>query len=290
MGHSPYLISTAEALQRVFVPSVRPSPKLSLRPRRVSLHPFTYSAQRQASTRPKPGAFNLAGKFVSSAKSGPQSSPSNLYPRDEAINSSRIHLVQPDSKLSAPQSLLSLLRTIDRKTHYVEQHDEFEGLPVCKLINKAEARAAEKARRKAKAKNPSQTVKYLELNWAIDQNDLQHRLGKLKEFLLEGRRVEVFLAKKKKRMRDATEAEGRSTLARLREFVRTIEGARETRDMDGKFLERATLFFEGKRSKQQGGEADEAATELVNPEGKTMLGQDAGTSEEDQQPQQVAYG
>lgn len=290
MGHAPHLTSTAEALQCVFFPHVRPAPTVPLRPRRGSLHPLTYSAQRQASTRPKPGAYNLAGKFVSSAKFGPKSSPTNLYPRDEAINTSRIHVVQPNSKLSSPQSLLSLLRTIDRKTHYVEQHDEFEGLPVCKLINKAEARAAEKARRKAKAKNPSQTVKYLELNWAIDQNDLQHRLGKLKEFLMEGRRVEVFLAKKKKRMRDATEAEGRSTLARVRESVKSVEGARETRDMDGNFLERATLFFEGKRAKQLGERADEAATEAVRREGETTLGQGGGISEEDQRPQQVAYG
>ena len=102
--------------------------------------------------------------------------------------------------------------------------------------------------------------------------------------------MEVFLAKKKKRMRDATEAEGRSTLARVREFVRSVEGAREMRDMDGKFLERATLFFEGKRPKHQGESADEAAMEAVNPEGETTLGQNVGISEEEQRPQQVAYG
>lgn len=147
----------------------------------------------------------------------------------------------------------------------------------------------EKERRKAK--NPSQTTKYLELNWAIDQNDLQHRLGKLRQFLMEGRRVEVFLAKKKKKMRDATVAEGSATLEKVRECVTGVEGAREMRAMEGKFLERATLFYEGKRVKQQGADTDQDSSEIQHHEGMSQQERDEeGVGDEDERPRQATYG
>ena len=165
---------------------------------------------------------------------------------------------------------------------------------MCKIIDRAEARAAQKQRRKAKVKSPEMTKKYLELNWAIDQNDLHHRLGKLRQFLMEGRRVEVFLAKKKKRMRDATPAEGRETLKKIEECVKALDGAKELRAMEGKFLERATLFYEGKRVKQQGDKADEgneAEIAMGYIEEDNAQGQEEEESvEQDEHPRHAAYG
>ena len=174
-----------------------------------------------------------------------------------------------------------------------------DGVPVCKIIDKAEARAAQKQRRKAKLKSPEQAKKYLELNWAIDQNDLQHRLSKLRQFLMEGRRVEVFLAKKKRRMRDATPAEGRETLKKIEECVKGVDGAKELRAMEGRFLERAALFYEGKRANQQGETADEG-NEAEKPEAEIAMaytekhiaqGQGEEESvEQDERPRHAAYG
>lgn len=153
-------------------------------------------------------------------------------------------MIQPDGKLGKPQSLSWVLARIDRKAEFVEQYNEVEGIPICKIINKKEAREAAKARKKQK--QPSAVTKYLELNWAIDHNDLAHRLGKLREFLERGHRVEVLLLKKKKRMRDATAEEGRHTLESLSNYVKGVEGAKELRFMEGDFLGRATLYYEGK--------------------------------------------
>ena len=297
MSHSFHTISTAEALQRVFLPVVRSLPAASRYVRRKPLHPL--NTPRHASTHSRPGAFDLSGKFVSAAKFGPKLSSTNPHPRDEGINGHRIHLVQADERLSPPQSLVRLLQQINRKTHMVEQHGKFEGIPVCRVVDKAEARAAEKQRRKAKAKSPEQTKKYLELNWAIDPNDLQHRLGKLRQFLMEGRRVEVFLAKKKKRMRDATEAEGRATLKKIKECVEGVDGAKELKAMEGAFLQRATLFYEGKRAKQRGEKADEG-NEVEKPETETGTGyngedvaqgqEEEESIEQEERPRHAAYG
>ena len=296
MPHSVHTITTAEALQRVFLPVVRTFP-ISFYVRKP---PHPQNTPRHASTRSHAGAFDLSGKFVSSAKFGPKLPPINVHPRDEEINAPNIHLVQPDRRLAPPQSLLRLLRQIDRKTHMVEQFDEFEGIPVCKVVDKAEARAAEKQRQKAKAKSPEQMKKYLEVNWAIDKHDLQHRMGKLRQFLMEGRRVEVFLAKKKKRMRDATAAEGRETLEKIKECVEGVEGAKEMRAMEGIFLQRATLFYEGKRAKQQVGTAD-VGNKAEKPETKTAMGsieegnklgeeEEEESVEQEEQPRHVALG
>ena len=241
MRHFTHLTSTAEALQRVFLlprpylarPSILPIP-----PRRTPSIPLP---KRHYATGPQNGAFNMAGRFVRADKLSKSEDQRN---RDEGIPSYKICLVQPDGKLGPPQALSYALRMIDRKAEYIEQLNEVDGIPVCKIINKKEAREAAKARKKQK--QPSAVTKYLELNWAIDKNDLAHRLGKLREFLEQGRRVEVLLLKKKKRMRDATEEEGRQTLETLGRFVEGVEGAREMRPMEGTFLGRATLFYEGK--------------------------------------------
>ena len=297
MPHSVHTITIAEALQRVFLPALRNLPT-TLHCVRKPLH--LQNNPRHASTRSHAGHFDLSGKFVSSAKFGPKLSPTTkARPRDEAINADSIHLVEADERLSPPQSLGRLLHEIDRETHMIEQHSELDGIPICKVVDKAEARAAEKQRQKAKPKNAEQMKKYLELNWAIDQNDLQHRLGKLREFLMQGRRVEVYLAKKKKRMRDATAAEGRETLKKIQECVKGLDGAKELKAMEGKFLEKATLFFEGKRAKQQGKTVDEG-NEAATPETQTAManiaednaqGQEEEESvEQDEPPQRVAFG
>lgn len=296
MPHSFHTITTAEALQRVFLPAVRSLPTTSLYVRRKPLH---QNAHRHVFTRSPAGTFDLSGKFVSSAKFGPKLSASNPHPIDEAINALDVHLVQADQKLSRPQSLAHLLWKIDRKTHMIEQHSAVDGIPVCKVIDRAEARAAQQQRRKTKVKNPEQKKKYLELNWAIDQNDLQHRLDKLRQFLMEGRRVEVLLAKKKKRMRNATEAEGRETLKKIKECVEGVDGAKELKAMEGRFLARATLFYEGKRAKQQSETADEG-NEAEKPETDTAMGyteednsqgqEEEESVEQDERPRHAAFG
>jgi len=109
-------------------------------------------------------------------------------------------------------------------------------------------REAEKARTKG-TKNPGATIKTIELNWAIDGNDLGHRLNRVKEFLGRGNKVEVVLAAKRKG-RKATLEEAQSLLQKIKEAIGEVEGARETRAMEGKILQQATIYAEGRAPKQ----------------------------------------
>ena len=58
-------------------------------------------------------------------------------------------------------------------------------------------RDAEKAKAVA-ARRSIVATKTIELNWAIDGNDLGHRLQRIKDFLGKGNRVEVMMAPKRK--------------------------------------------------------------------------------------------
>ena len=89
-------------------------------------------------------------------------------------------------------------------------------------------------------------VKQLELNWAIDPNDLGHRLNKMQEFLEKGWRVEIILANKR-RGRQASAEEAAAVIKRIRGIAKEVEGAKEWRSVDGKVLGQMTMFFEGSR-------------------------------------------
>lgn len=240
MSHSSGFLSTAEALRNVFLPAVRytvRSPRLPPLPSQCQIHrPF----QRRYAVASPSSSFNTTGQIVSSKR---KSTTGNRRNRDEGIPSQDIHIVQPNGRLGEAQSLYSALKNIDRRTCHIEQHSIVNGIPVCKIIDKKEAHFAAKARKKHKP--PSAVTKYLELNWTIDKNDLAHRLAKLRDFLEQGRRVEVFLCKKRKHTRHATEEEGRRTLESVQNLVKDVEGVKEIRPMEGKLLERAILYFEG---------------------------------------------
>lgn len=126
-----------------------------------------------------------------------------------------------------------------------------EWVPVCKIENKAEAtmRARElAAAQKEQKKIAPAGVKVIELNWAIDGNDLGHRLKKLEEFLQGRRRVEIIIAPKK-RGRKATKEECDALLKKVKDAVEKIQGAKELRPMEGKLGEVASLMLEGNREK-----------------------------------------
>lgn len=203
----------------------------------------------------------------------------SALPRDEQIakqNFPFVHLVDETGKLSPPQRVVDILASLDRKTqslHTValppprlrsrwEQPTEAapsseEGsargvpeIPVCKIINKEAVHKAAKVLKKKPA-NPSQTVKTLELNWAIDPHDLEHRLKRMREFLEKGYRVDVVLIGKRKK-RKASPEEAAETLRRIREGAEEVEGAKEWKAMEGKVGGQVTVYLEGKAKKVEG--------------------------------------
>jgi len=148
------------------------------------------------------------------------------------------------------KSVYDILRSIDRKTQsLVTVVPASDGIPpICKIMDKKSLRDQEKAQRKSKTSAP--TVKTVELNWAVDKNDLAHRLKKIKEFLGKGYKVEVVLAGKKKG-RKATEEEARDLVKKIKEAVAEVEGARENKPVEGKMLVQATYYFEGPKQKKK---------------------------------------
>ncbi|KUJ21998.1 uncharacterized protein LY89DRAFT_681341 [Mollisia scopiformis] len=160
---------------------------------------------------------------------------------------------------------MAILDSMDRKKDslVVVKPGEPGIPPICKIMNKLAMREAEKAKRKSERKG-GVTVKNMELNWAIDGNDLGHRLNKLKEFLMKGQRVEVLLAGKKKG-RKATEEEAKAVIKKIKGAMSEV-GAKEMKPMDGKILAMATLFLEGKISKT----TSEAPTSPQEASGETL--------------------
>jgi translation initiation factor IF-3 len=168
-----------------------------------------------------------------------------------------VRIVSEGNKLSPPQYTSSVLNSIDRRyetlvmvaaASFHPDSDE-TAYPICKIQSKKALREAEKARSKKK-ELPSATVKTIELNWAIDPHDLQHRLQRIKEFLSKGWRVDIIMAGKK-RGRKATLEEMKAVVEKIREATKEVEGSKEWRDMDGNFGAAATIYLVGKLAEKE---------------------------------------
>ncbi|KFY45471.1 hypothetical protein V494_00935 [Pseudogymnoascus sp. VKM F-4513 (FW-928)] len=199
----------------------------------------------------------------------------SALPRDEQIvkhNFPYVHIVDETGKLSQPQRVVDILATLDRRAQSLitvalppprlrsrwetpspapESEDApartVPEIPICKIIDKQAVREAAKATKKKPA-NPAQTVKTLELNWAIDPHDLQHRLKRMRDFLEKGYRVDVVLIGKRKK-RKASPEEAAETLRMVREGGLEVEGAREWKAVEGKVGGQVTVYLEGKAKK-----------------------------------------
>jgi translation initiation factor IF-3 len=175
---------------------------------------------------------------------------------NEEITARILQLVDPETKaLSEPVTRYDVLRDLDQKTHRLVQltPDDPENrhfVPVCKIVSKKEAYETEKKKKTAQkevkqAAAKERSVKTLELNWAIDGNDLAHRLEKVRAFLEEGRRVEVVLASKK-RGRKATLAECEGLLEKIGGVADGVGGAKVLKEFEGKMGGLATSVYQGK--------------------------------------------
>jgi translation initiation factor IF-3 len=168
-----------------------------------------------------------------------------------------VRIVSEDNKLSPPQYTSSVLGSIDRKNETLmmvatsdsDPDSEATSYPVCKILSKKAMHEAEKARQKKK-ELPSATVKTIELNWAIDPHDLQHRLQRVKDFLNKGWRVDVVMAGKK-RGRKATPEEMKALVEKVREAMKEVQGSKEWRDMEGNLGATATIYLVGKLAERE---------------------------------------
>ena len=212
------------------------------------------------------------------------SSPSSLATRppekrtqlwDEEIPAYRIRAVDPITKtIQPPTALRDVLSTLPRKTHRlicvspppppgpIRDRTE-EWIPTCRVVSKKEIYEQERVKRDQKVaarKNSADNAKTIELNWAIAEGDLAHRMKRVEEFLGQGRKVEVVLAKRKGgRKASVEECEG--LVGRIQDVVGRVEGAKVGKSMEGKLGGVATLFLEG--SKKVGGKEGEVVVTVA---------------------------
>ena len=175
--------------------------------------------------------------------------------RNELIPSRHIHLVsQHNNSLSPAVSLSSELRALNPQTHYLEavSTNPSTGFPIVKLVDKTHERERLATLKKRK-RETKQVTKYLEMNWAIAPADLAHRLRRAKEFLDNGARVEILLARKRKGQRRAGVEEAEATLARVRDGVLALgDGVKEWAPRRGQVGGELHLFFEGSKGGRKG--------------------------------------
>ena len=258
IAHSLHLISASEALQRVFL-------------QHLGLHTTHLR-------KPLPPRYqNLNLQYRNYGPRNRTSIPAareDGFGRDGGIRAPEIQMVGPNNALQPPRSLRESLAAIDRSTHFIMQvgekvHPRYadapepdEGqrdtrpkIPVCKVIDKLAYRQAEIV--KAKSKKPTSIpTKEVELNWTIAPHDLEHRLKKMKEFLNDGRRVEVVFGKKRRgwmQRKDVGEGKAKGLVEMIREQAATVEGSKEWKAAEGEEGAELKMFFEAKGNNPKGG-------------------------------------
>jgi len=157
---------------------------------------------------------------------------------DEDIPARQVQLKDSATgKLLEPQSMFSLLRTINRDTEVIRALATLPGQPAIVEITtkdilldrlkqkQLQAATVEKVKRDSKPKQ-------IELNWAISGNDLDMKMKQLRQFVEKGKKVEILLAAKK-RQRKATPEEANSVVQAIQKTVDEIEGCRELKSLEG---------------------------------------------------------
>lgn len=180
---------------------------------------------------------------------------------DYEIQNRKVYIIDTDG-VYHPESRRThdVLENLKQGQHLccVEEPPEDWQLPAkCRIFTRQQLLRIEEQKWKieveARKKTPSKIVKVLELNWSIDNNDLAHRLVKVREFLGKGNRLSITISPKKRgKVADREQAE--ELLRKLRQVVQEGDGARlgwkEYQAMEGEILKTVKLNFEGKMDAQ----------------------------------------
>ncbi|KAI1466285.1 uncharacterized protein F4812DRAFT_433496 [Daldinia caldariorum] len=268
MAHPQHLASSspARALHRVLVSNLPPRTRTSI----YLLPPRLFSSSFSSSRRLLPNSKSTTTtslSFISPPPPPPHSralsttpplrriDPLQKYPSNERIPYEYVRIPgpPPESSLGPAQPLHAVLRTLDLKTQALvmvapppptaEPGSLDAEAAICRVVDKAALKAAaieaaQRARRKAV------DTKELEVSWGISAHDLGHKLRRLRGFLDQGLAVEVILARKRGGKPVSVEA-AEAVLEAVKGAMAEVEGAKETRRMDGRVGGIVRLFWEG---------------------------------------------
>ncbi|KAH7068010.1 hypothetical protein BKA63DRAFT_520942 [Paraphoma chrysanthemicola] len=267
---------TSRALYRVFVaPNLRAKVSIPLLYLPAFTSPSSYPSQPPRLT------SHTTIRTKTYKKDTQRHALTDYYVLDNAIKSPRINLVDEAGNYKPDVPIQDALFQVNPKTHYLVQMtpgkvDEYgnpdpDDLPTCRIVTKMalreqHSRKLDTLRRQAKGQSAGPAMKNLELNWAIAAGDLKHRLERLKEFLREGRKVEVLLGPKK-RGKKATEQEANAVMAAVRDAVAECKGSSEVKQ-EGSVGGVMTITFEGKEAEDKKKKAEEKKAEDKKKKGE----------------------
>ncbi|PVI04728.1 hypothetical protein DM02DRAFT_611340 [Periconia macrospinosa] len=262
-----HLSGTSRALYRVFIaPTLTPPGRFRLQ------HPFLLP--QAARLLPQTAPFSTQQRADDDI-----SAAAEAFRRDHGLQSDVVVFVDSNG-ITHTASIRTALSSFDNNTHYLSvlQKVRFDQNkkalpPYCKVLSKStrtyqlEMKLAQQRREREKKKAAGPAPKKLEFNWAIEAGDLKHRLNRLREFLEDGKHVEVLIGPKRKG-RKATEQECASLLKSMKEAVGEVDGAKESKPADGSVGGVMTHFFEGKKSTE--GEVDRENSDVNRKEKRKL--------------------
>ncbi|KAG5639146.1 hypothetical protein H0H81_006405 [Sphagnurus paluster] len=129
---------------------------------------------------------------------GARQDASRKPPRDEEIEHRMVQLVDPETgRLMDPMPLSTLLASLDRRKQFVELVS-LKPAPLVKIFSKAEVTQREhEAESKARAAARRVAQKEIQMTWSAAPGDLEHKLGKVRQELEVGARVDLVFTRKK---------------------------------------------------------------------------------------------
>lgn len=251
MIHSPSSLSPAEALFRVVCRS-----PTSLTITRSLLHRSHTNSRSKATAQTRYASFMRSRSNVPSNLSKAPPRPSkDQFPgviRNNAIEARYIQMPAPEGGLTPAEPLRSVLSRLKEGTEHLVQiskMDDGDDVAICRIMTLSDLllqkRDKEKAQKELRKSVKQAVPKQIELNWAIGPNDLEHKLTQLKSFIEDGKKVEVVLARRKKK-RQATMAEGEELMKKVRTKLEEID-AREIKPMEGREIGKHIMLTVRKR-------------------------------------------
>lgn len=125
------------------------------------------------------------------------SSPTGKRPVNDQIPFKFVRIADPETGgLRPPTSLKTILNSIDCKTHHVELVAGAPD-PIVKIVDTRQAREKYKEMKKqAQATARAQARKEIQVSWSVAEGDLAHKLGKARQELSGGKKVDlVFISR-----------------------------------------------------------------------------------------------
>jgi len=175
-----------------------------------------FKPQAQAGKPPRPASSEPG------TVEGSDGSPKELSPLKKAKlakTEAKKHLVQ-NSKLVLDQDLICRIMTVGEIRMELRKKSEIQ-----------------KAQKKSK-----EVQKQIEINWAVEPNDLKNKLNQMESFLTKGNRVELILAGKrsgKRKSKKATQPEAQALVANIKQKMEEINAV-ELKPMEGTLLQQVT--------------------------------------------------